>query len=223
MTIYTEIEPGISSAFDGDARAASYDNIAAGYDLIVGNPIYNRLVWGCSCSEYREAAAAFIDRVPEGPILDFGCGSLVFTAPVYRGHEARLVLLDRSLQMLRRGSARMPQGRFVQADVFNPPPLPDLFAGGMGWGMLHLFGSRSSYLETLRNLVQPGAPVAISCLVLAGRRLGDFMLKTLNSRGEAAVPETAAAVQYSFAGIYRNVKAKQIGNMLFLSGERPDA
>lgn len=223
MTHWREIEPNIVSALDAAEQGADYDQIARAYDLLVGNGLYNRLVWGCPVAAYALAATALVARVPTGPILDFGCGSLVFTAPAYAGHEARLTLLDRSLMMLRRGKKRLPLGRFVQADALHPPTFDTVFSGGMAWGMLHLFGSKSTYLDELSGLLAPGALVAISCLVLAGRPVGDHVLAMLHKRGEAAKPETAADVELAFAARFRNVEAKLNGNMLFLTGTKDAA
>ena len=134
---------GISTALPPEKRPADYDSIAAGYDALVGNALYNRLVWGCRKSAYVDAIERFFETVPDGDVLDFGCGSLVFSAGAYRGREHRLTLFDRSLAMLERGQKRLPQGQFVQGDAFDPPFAPARYAGVMSWGMLHIFGTGS--------------------------------------------------------------------------------
>jgi hypothetical protein len=40
----------IRSSLPEHDRGADYDRIAGGYDLLVGNGFYNRLVWGCAKS-----------------------------------------------------------------------------------------------------------------------------------------------------------------------------
>ncbi len=221
LMTFHQLTPGILSSLPTDQRESSYDSMAAGYDLLVGNAIYNRLVWGCPKSAYVEAATDFLGQ-SEGlePIIDYGCGSLIFTASAYQGHEGRLLLFDRSLGMIERGAKRLPSGRFLQGDALAPPFDDKSFAGGMSWGMTHLFGSRSCYLPAFAALLEPAAPAALCCLVLSGRRIGDGMLRLLHRRGEAAEPETAGDIETAFGG-YFDIQATVLrGNMLFLRGKR---
>ena len=219
-TELTTLPSGIETALPEAERAADYDRIAPGYDLLVGSALYNRIVWGCPKSAYRQAAERFFDYCREGPVIDSGCGSLVFTADTYRGREERLTLFDRSLGMLERGQKRLPRGRFVQGDAFDPPFEPGSFAGAMSWGMLHLFGTGSAYLSRLRNLVRPGGIVAMGTLALADRPLGDRWLHALHKRCEAAVPQTRHRVIKGFANHFTHESTIDCGNMLFLFGHR---
>ena len=209
----------ISSSLPENARAASYDKMALGYDLLVGNGVYNRFVWGCSKSEYARAAASLLEQAPQGPIIDFGCGSCVFTAPTYRGHEDRLTLFDRSMGMLERAEKRLPTGKFLHGDALDAPFEDDHFAGGMGWGMSHVFGTNSGYFSELHRILRPGAPVAISSLVLTDRRVGNRMLRMLEKQGEA-VPETVEQVANAFVRYFPNAEKQLVGNMLFLIGQK---
>ncbi|MBD3729922.1 MAG: class I SAM-dependent methyltransferase [Sphingomonadales bacterium] len=217
---FAEVAPGLRSSLPEAERAAGYDRLALGYDLLVGNPLYNRLVWGCPKSAYRGAAGGLLADVPAGELIDFGCGSLVFTAASYRGCEDRLVLFDRSLGMLRRGRERLPRGRFLQGDAFAAPFDDGTFAGAMGWGMLHVFGTGSGYLAALHRLVRHGAPVAIGTLVLTDRAIGNRMLAMLHARGEAAAPEGRDSVERAFATLFAIQHARLAGNMLFLQGRK---
>lgn len=215
-----DLPSGIRTALPAGDRVADYDGMAAGYDLLVGNGAYNRLVWGCRKSTYGEAVERFFSACRDGPVLDFGCGSLVFTADAYRGREERITLFDRSLGMLERGQRRLPEGRFVQGDAFAPPFAPGSFAGAMSWGMLHLFGTGSAYLARLQKLVRPGGIVALGTLVLADRMVGDRWLRALHRRGEAAVPQTRSRVIKGFARHFTHESTIDCGNMLFLFGHR---
>ena len=215
------LESGIVSALPQAERKAEYDRIARAYDAIVGNGFYNRVVWGCRKSDYERAARDLLARTPAPQqLIDFGCGSLVFTADAYRDHVERLTLFDRSLGMLERGKARLPQGSFVQGDALHPPFAARSFAGGMSWGMIHIFGSASDYLGRLADLLAPKAPVATSSLVLSDRRIGNRMLAALHRRGEAAAPEDRATVERHFSRHFALEKSSLVGNMLFLSGRR---
>jgi ubiquinone/menaquinone biosynthesis C-methylase UbiE len=175
---------------------------------------------GCPVSAYNDAAARLIAKAGEGPVIDYGCGSLVFTKDVYRPVQDRTLLFDRSLGMLQRAKKRLPGGIFLQGDALNPPFENAMFAAGMGWGMLHLFGSGSPYLQALSNILRPGAPAAISCLVKSKRAAGNRMLQLLYDKGEAALPESADSVTDAFSSIFDLENSRLIGNMLFLSGRK---
>lgn len=217
---FPEIAPGIRSSLDEAERPASYDRLAKGYDLLVGNAFYNRIVWGCPKSAYARNTAAFLSSAGEREMLDFGCGSLVFTAASYRGHERQLLLFDRSLGMLERGRARLPRGRFLQGDAFAAPFADSSFGAVCGWGMLHVFGTASPYLETMHRLAGPGAAIAIGTLTRTERLIGDHWLGVLEKQGEAAAPETPDAVTAAFNQFFRLAHAEQCGNMLFLHGTK---
>lgn len=109
---------GLLSVLDPDDRASPYDRRAARY---------NRLVWGSSPASYAAFAAAAVAE-GDGPLLDVGCGSAVFTAAAYRGAGRPLILIDRSLAMLTRAAQRLRPSEhgsarivFVQADLFDLP------------------------------------------------------------------------------------------------------
>jgi ubiquinone/menaquinone biosynthesis C-methylase UbiE len=211
------ITSNITSTLDEKLRAASYDNMASGYDLLVGNGIYNRLIWGCSKAEYHKAVTRFFGRVSCGPVIDFGCGSCVFTSSAYAQKEARLTLFDRSLGMLHLAAKRLPQGQFLQGDALKAPFEDNSFVGAMGWGMFHVFGSQACYLSEMHRITVKGGFVAVSSLALTDRKIGNRMLRLLEKQGEA-VPETSQQITNVFARYFETVEQKQVGNMLFLAG-----
>ncbi len=211
---------GVISTLPRAERAASYDKLARTYDWVVGNPIYNRIVWGVAPRHYENGARAFLEAAAKGPVIDFGCGSLVFTHRAYAGHASRLVLFDRSLGMLERAAGRLPGSLLVQGDAFDPPFSNGAFVGAMAWGMLHIFGTRSRFLDHLAALVPPGGDVALSTLVKCERRLGNAMLAMLHANGEASEPETATAVVTAFDRLFSVGSRVQYGNMLFLRGAK---
>lgn len=214
------IDGSLWSALAPSERAAEYDRIAAVYDMVVGNTVYNRLVWGNWARHYSKAAERFLADAPGGMLLDCGCGSLVFTAGVYRQSVAldRLVLMDRSLGMLRRGAKRAAHGTFLQADALAMPFVREAFTGVMSWGMLHVFGTGSPFLGQLKEVSAKGARIAISTLVLANRPLGDRMLRLLHQRGEIALPQTETQVCSAFERLFRITGQTRRGSMLMLEG-----
>jgi len=107
-----------------------------------------------------------------GPLLDAGCGTAVFTAASYRSTGRPLVLVDRSLGMLRRAAQRVSvdpsRVALIQADVFDLPFQPGSFATVTCHGLLHLFDDPAQVLGVLRRLLKPDERA------LAGRLEGDF-------------------------------------------------
>jgi len=97
---------GLLSALGPGERDSPYDRHAVLYDHVVGNRLYNRLLWGASPASYTAFAATAVAGA-QGPLLDVGCGSAVFTAAAYRTAGRPLVLVDRSLGMLARAAQRL--------------------------------------------------------------------------------------------------------------------
>jgi ubiquinone/menaquinone biosynthesis C-methylase UbiE len=216
-----QVDLAIWSVLPEVEREAPYDRMARAYDWLIGNTIYNRLVWGNWSKLYRDAAADALKAPAEGPILDCGCGSLIFTSAAYQSALlSRMILFDRSLGMMRRGAKRLEGGTFLQGDALALPFADASFGLCLSWGLAHIFGSESELFAELRRVTQPGGLVKLSTLVLAGRSPGDSILPQLHKRGEIAQPETANTVRQAFARHF-SIEADVLrGNMLFLTGRR---
>lgn len=115
-----------------DAEGAPYDSRAAAYDRVVGSTLYNRLIWGASTDLYRAFARRAVAS-GDGPLLDAGAGSAVFTDRAYADTDRPLILVDRSLGMLeaardriaKRAGGSLPASvTLLQADA-NELPLRD--------------------------------------------------------------------------------------------------
>jgi len=186
-------EGGILSTLPPERRDHPYDAIARMYDMVVGNPVYNRVIWGNWPRAYAEFARRALEET-EGPFLDAGCGSLVFTSGVYADLHRPAVLLDGSLGMLRRARRRLtpPKGDspggpvLVQSDIRDLPFRADSFGACAAWGMLHLFEQPE---ETVSGLLRLAPVVYFTALVRNGRR-GDAVLRALHRKGEAADPRS---------------------------------
>lgn len=215
------VDQQIWSILPPEGRAASYDPMARAYDLLIGNTIYNKLVWGNWSGLYRDAAADAVKAIGLGPVLDCGCGSLIFTASAYRQAPLdHMILFDRSLGMMRRGAKRLPGGQFLQGDALNLPFADASFETSFSWGLAHIFGSKSPLFAELHRVTKPGGQAFASMLVLADRRPGDWVLPKLHARGEIAPPERAEQYQAEFARLFAIESVVVRGNMLFLSGRR---
>jgi ubiquinone/menaquinone biosynthesis C-methylase UbiE len=218
--VLERVSSNIWSVLPKEDQKASYDGMARTYDLIVGNSLYNKIMWGCWAKEYAARAKAAMDAADDGPILDCGCGSLIFTAEAYRsGPTHSLVLFDRSLGMMQRAARdRLATATYVQGDALVLPFKDAQFKTVMAWGLLHLFGSGSKLLAELSRVTAPGGRISMSTLVDTGRFPGHFMLRALQKRGEVAQIEGPARVKQAFAEWFDVEEEHQQGNMLMLRG-----
>jgi SAM-dependent methyltransferase len=202
-------------------RAAPYDPMARAYDWLIGNTLYNKLIWGNWSGLYRDAADEAVQAIGAGPVLDCGCGSLIFTSLAYRKAPLeQMILFDRSLGMMKRGADRLPGGLFLQGDALNLPFADASFGACLSWGLAHIFGSASPLFSELHRVTLPGGRVSASMLVLAGRNPGDWVLPKLHSSGDIARPEGPEDYQRAFSAYFESTKAEVQGNMLFLTGYR---
>ncbi|MGI8753267.1 MAG: class I SAM-dependent methyltransferase [Acidimicrobiales bacterium] len=215
-----DVGGGLVSALNSDERGSPYDRQAATYDRLVGNRLYNRLVWGTSPVTY----AAFADTTvadSDGPLLDVDCGTAVFTSASYRSTERSLILVDRSLGMLRRAAERL-QGHdptrvaFVQADLFDLPFQPASFATVACHGLLHLFDDPSQVIQVLRSQVAAAGTLYTTSLV-AETAIGTRALRLLHRIGEAAVPRSKdELVMAARSELDGSVHVRREGSMTFL-------
>ncbi|MEO9222937.1 MAG: class I SAM-dependent methyltransferase, partial [Mycobacteriaceae bacterium] len=165
------------------------------------------------------AAAAVADS--DGPMLDVGCGTAVFTADCYRSTDRPVILVDRSLGMLARAAKRLAgadKGRLVlvQADLFDLPFRPGAFATVACHGLVHLFEDPGQLLRVLRSQVAPGGSLYATSL-LAETRLGTQALRVLHRGGEAAVPRRENDLAtLARAALGDNVELRREGGMGFL-------
>ena len=184
------------SVLPADAPEQRYDGRAAAYDVVVGSRLYNRLLWGSSPVAY----AAFAERAvrsARGPLLDAGCGSLVFTAGVYAHSDRPLVLLDQSLGMLHaarrrliRAAGRMPDGIvLLQGDIRDLPFRSARLSTVLSMGMLHLFEELTGMISTLAHVTAPEGQMFLTSLIARGW-IGERYLRLLHRAGEVAKPRT---------------------------------
>ncbi|MGB3186172.1 MAG: class I SAM-dependent methyltransferase [Ornithinimicrobium sp.] len=216
----TEVGPGILSGVAPTAPSSGYDGHARSYDRLVGNRFYNRLVWGIPVASYEAfAAAAVADS--NGPLLDVGCGTAVFSAESYRRTDRPLVLVDRSMDMLIRAAERLQGAHtrrivFVQADMFDLPFRTEAFATVACHGLLHLFEKPDQVLRVLRAQIAADGSLYATSLV-AETRIGTTWLRLLHRIGEAAVPrrhdDLLALARITLGG---DVDFRCEGSMVFL-------
>lgn len=186
-----DVGAGVLSSVEPNAHGSRYDRQARTFDLLVGNRFYNRLVWRTSTASYAKFAAAAVAGA-DGPLLDVGCGTAVFTADSYRSTDRPLILVDCSVGMLTRAAKRRARAdanriAFVQADLFDLPFRSGAFATVACHGLLHLFADPDQVLRMLRSQLAPGGSLYVTSLV-AETRIGTRMLRLLHRIGESAMP-----------------------------------
>ncbi len=216
----------ILSAIPAGGHGQRYDRRAAAYDRVVGSRLYNRLLWGSSPEAYASFAARAVQS-GRGPMLDAGCGSLVFTAGIYAAADRPLVLLDQSLGMLEAARDRLTIVRgalpddiiLLQADLWDMPFKPACFRTVISMGMLHLFENVEGVASTLTRAVAPGGALFLSSLV-AATWVGSRYLSALHRAGEVAAPRTeqqlVAALQRSAPDQQGRIESRVEGSMAFL-------
>lgn len=220
---FEEVSEGIFSCLGVEDRSSDYDNKVKAYDLVVGNSLYNRLVWGNWPSAYRDFCMQSLASAPDGIILDAGCGSLVFTAGAYAQAENELVvLLDRSLGMLEQGRNRIIKIRgyvpdnivFVQGDIFNLPFKDHVFDVVSSFGVVHIFDDKFALLTELERVKREAGQLFFSSLV-GNNAIGRKYLDFLKQAGEVATCHSSASLENVVASMPYKYRWNSIGNMAY--------
>ena len=211
-----EVPGGLLSALPVGDQGAPYDRKAAVYDRVIGSRLYNRLLWGVERAEYREFAAEAVAS-GEGPFLDAGCGSAVFTAPVYESAPRPLVLCDRSLGMLDRAVERLHGAptTCLQADIFDLPFAPQTFGTIGCFAMLHVLDDPWAALRSLAGCLAPGGRLFASMLV-TDRSFGNRYAQLLHRSGELGPPRSSADLQAAAREVFAHAEVTRSGSMAWL-------
>ncbi len=203
------------------ARVTFYDLGARIYDWIVAFRLYHQWMWAIAPEEHTAFARRALDAAADGPILDAGCGSALFTAPCYRESRQPLTLLDASVGMLARARRRLGSrdATWVKADLRALPFEAEQFANVFHFGVLHCIDEAPLVLSELARVLRPGGKLFLSCLTLARPR-GDAFLRRLQRSSHVALPrhpqQVLAAVQH--AGFTLRAH-HQRGSFLFIEAE----
>ena len=218
-----EVEPQIYSVYPPDTESQFYDDKAGFYDRVIGNPLYNRIMWGYSIKEFGAFCDAALNSSSESWVLDAGCGSLVFTAGSYAAYSARpVLLLDRSVGMLvaakarlREAAGRLPEnGLFLQGDILALPFRPNSFQTVISMNVLHILEDARGVLSELNRVRADGGSISASSLV-RGRRWGSGYLALLHKSGGIATPRAAAELLDFCADLDIAMDGRVAGNMAF--------
>jgi SAM-dependent methyltransferase len=218
------IEPQIYSVLRDIEIANPYDTkFGFIYDWVACNPLYNRLIWGYSISNFASLTHDALSSTKQGCVLDVGCGSLAFTAETYVQYCKRpVVLLDQSLRMLRVAKTRLIKlnGKvpdnlvFLRTDALRLPFQPGIFDTIISQNLLHCLDDTKKLLAGLRNVLSKNGRMYFTTLV-KGNRMADGYLKTLAGRGKL-VFRGVEEHQTIFAQLGMPIKYAIKGNMAFI-------
>jgi SAM-dependent methyltransferase len=197
------IEEGIYSVLKDDSRAHQYDRKAALYDFLAGNRVYNRLLWGSSPDHYAAFARRADNSQPRGPILDAGCGSLLFTAEAHLGCGRTVVACDHSVDMLRRARKRLMKlsrlnyGNIllIQADLCDLPFRQNVFQTVLCMNVLHHYADAAALIRNLNQLLAATGQLYLTSLVLSDHLTGDAYLRLLHRQGWIVRPRSVAELK----------------------------
>jgi ubiquinone/menaquinone biosynthesis C-methylase UbiE len=218
-----EVDEGIFSCLALNERQSDYDKKVAAYDLVVGNAFYNRFIWGNWPFNYDVFCREALASKPDGVFLDAGCGSLVFTSDAYaKANNALIVLLDRSIGMLRKGRARIktrcggvPKNIvFIQGDIFDLPFRDAIFDTVASFGVLHLFEEKIRFLAELERVKKHSGQVFFSSLV-GNNALGRRYLEILRKAGEVADCHSSQTLISQLSSSPFDYTLTTIGNMAY--------
>jgi SAM-dependent methyltransferase len=183
---------------------AHYDLIAPAYDVLVGSAIWHRVLWGTTPGAFRAFASAAYRSQAEGPHVEVGCGSLLFTSHLYGDDHGRAaVLIDQSIRMLRLARRRLRKryGSVPRHVVLVRGDARELAVTG-GWAstvlsmhVLHVIRERAALLRTIAALARPSkSTIALTSIFLSGRRT-DFVIPMFAALGELAPGLTRAQIE----------------------------
>ena len=217
------LEAGLFSVLPEADAGAPYDGRAAAYDRAIGSKLYNRAIWGTTPRHYRSFIEAAL-RAARGPALDVAAGSCLESAAVYPECPEPVLVLDRSLDMLRRGMERLrartgsiPAGVvFLQADAMALPLRSASFDTILCHGAFHVFRDPSPVCEEWARVLDAAGQLHVSSLVTTGRR-GDLLLRLLERAGELTRRDAEGFAAELTRYFHGTARLRGSGSMAYLS------
>ena len=220
------VENGIYSVLPEDTSKHDYDRKANVYDWVVSTRLYNSVMWGSSPLAYRAFARQAVESSPNGRVLDAACGSMLFTAPIYRECQRKIIAFDQSLAMLRRARQRLinffgcvPEHvRLLQADVSDLPFRPASFHTVLCMNVLHHVENATALIPSLKTMLADGGHLYLTSLVSNNRFIGDRYLRALYATGEVVRPRSNSELKEMLKGFLNQAVSYRVnGNMAFAS------
>ena len=184
--------------------SAHYDRIAPMYDALLGTNSYNRVMWRTTPATYRAFATRIFESHASGTHVEIGCGSLLFTSHLYERDRGRpSILIDQSIEMLRRARARLEQGAgtlprhvvLARGDV-RSLEFPRPFATtALSAFVLHVLDDPVPLLRALSRVARPtDSTIGVSSIFKSGGR-SNVALAVLHAARELGPPRTLASLE----------------------------
>jgi ubiquinone/menaquinone biosynthesis C-methylase UbiE len=223
------VEDGIYSVLPDASGIHHYDRRATVYDLVVSTRLYNLVMWGNSPFDYIAFARQALNSCPGGRFLDAGCGSLLFTAPIYLDSQRHIIAFDQSLAMLRRARQRLiklsgsvPEHiQLLQADLNDLPFRQDSFRTILCLNVLHQFENVTALVSDFNMLLTSDGHLYLTSLVSNNRLIGDRYLNALYVAGEFVRPRSKLELKEMLDRTLRQgVSYRVKGNMAFVTTAR---
>ncbi len=218
------IEPHIYSLIQDSDSTNFFDKMAHFYDVVICNPLYNRLMWGYSTKNYGPLTHDALTSSREGWILDAGCGSLAFSAETYMKYSERpIVFLDHSLELLRIAKARLVKLNgnvpanmvFLQGDALHLPFKPKCFNTMISLNLLHVLNDVKKVLLGLRKALAEKGTMSFTTLVKNNRR-ADKYLEMMLKKTSGVAPRDMGQLNAVFDELGMPIKYNITGNMAFI-------
>ena len=220
------VEESIYSVLPDASRKHHYDRRAALYDLVVSTRLYNSVMWGSSPLDYRAFARHAVTSCTDGRLLDAGCGSLLFTAPIYLECNRQIIAFDQSLAMLRRAGKRLiklsgsvPEHiLLLQADLNELPFRPASLRTVLCMNVLHQFEDAVALIPNLKRLLTDDGHLYLTSLVSNDRFVGDHYLNALYVAGEFVRPRSNLELRGMLGrSLGQKVSYRTTGNMAYVT------
>lgn len=221
------IEPHIYSVLPHIEPSNFFDKMARFYDMVICNPVYNRLVWGYPVTSYSSFVRESLNSSGTGWVLDAGCGSLAFSAETYVKYAKQpVVFLDQSLKLLRIAKSRLikihgsvPANMvFVLGDALRIPFRPTSFNTVISLNLLHVLKDLHRALEEFTDVLQENGRMSFTTLV-KNNRLADRYFERFENAGEA-VARTIEDVQLVFESQGIPMKYRIVGSLAFINSAK---
>ena len=222
------VEPHIFSVYPESDTNHHYDQNVNFYDRVIGNRLYNRIMWGYDSREFSRFIQIALARTESGCVLDAGCGSLVFTADVYAENlDRQIIMLDQSIEMLRAAKGRITRLSggsiaagivFLQGDILQLPFYSERFSTVVSLSVLHVLEEAQEMIAELVRVLEEGGNLFLTSFV-TGRGIGDKYLEMLHNSGGVAEPRSSEQVMGIFSNEEINMVSEIKGNMMFIRTE----
>jgi len=203
--------------------SAAYDRKALWYDALLGRRFYHRVFWGSSPQSYTAFAHEALAAAGDGPFVEVGGGSLLFTANLYTTGTTPVTIVDRSAMMLRRARrrlGRLPVSRPCATLVGDAASLPIRSAAllsVLSLNLLHVPCDRAAIVGEIGRILVPGrGRLFVSALVQSGR-WSDAYMSVLHRTGELGAPLCLEDLRGVVVGRWGTLESERIeGNMAFV-------